>query len=148
MDITFMDLVPGHTVTLIGWELDQYALRVRYEVRPPIDGQPPPREARWSLSGIDDLGTKYLSVGGASGVSPDGECSEGLESVQPPDSAATYIDVLVEPAVKDASRHVVRIELLDRDISAATQSASAQTSSAADSGPCPGPATPHDQPEP
>lgn len=109
LDATYEDLVPGRTVTLINWAIDQYALRVIYTVNPPIHGHPPPG-TRWELSGSDDLGNEYLSVGGASGLSHDRERTEGVESMQLPDPSATYLDLVLESGVETGPRHVLRIE--------------------------------------
>src|SRR5687767_13426380 len=56
--------LPGHELHLIRLATDQHALRLEYEITPPL-----PRSARifWGWSAHDDLGNEYLAAGGAFG---------------------------------------------------------------------------------
>jgi hypothetical protein len=72
--------LPGHELHLVRLDMDQHALRLEYEITPPL-----PRSARifWGWSARDDLGNEYLAAGGAFGPSPDREATAGVLSLTP-----------------------------------------------------------------
>jgi hypothetical protein len=109
LDALYEDLVPGRAVRLIGWEIDQYALRVIYGVDPPLEANQP--ATPWELSGSDDLGNDYLPLGGAFGLARDREHTEGVQSLQLPHPSANYVDLVLQSAASTGRRHILRIEL-------------------------------------
>jgi hypothetical protein len=73
--------------------VDAFALRVRYEISPPLERGDPARYA-WLLLGQDDLGNQYDEGGGAYGLSADGSRTEGVRSLLPlPASTAAWLDL-------------------------------------------------------
>jgi len=94
--------------------VDEFAIRVDYEIRPPILERPTPINSTWLLCGEDDLGNEYTSAGGAFGLSPDSEFTEGVHSLQPTrHQKATYIEVGFNgPDDPDETpRHFIKVPL-------------------------------------
>ena len=88
------DLVPGRSVLVKDVGVDGYAIRVRYEIRPPILERPTPVDSTWLLHATDDLGNEYESAGGAFGISAQGTFTEGVHSLQPvPAAGASHLDL-------------------------------------------------------
>lgn len=88
---------------------------MRYETRPPIVERPTPPTSRWLLAGADDLGNEYESAGGAFGLSPDREFTEGVQSLQPtPHAGASHIDlgfIGPESGHDEVPQRVIRVRL-------------------------------------
>lgn len=108
------DLLPGRSLLVKQFDVDEYAMRVSFEVRPPIETpRREPERTTWLLHGRDDLGHEYLDGGGAFGLSPDGTFTEGVESLQPPPPAeASYVDLeFLRPDDIEVPRHVIRVRL-------------------------------------
>ena len=76
------DLLPGRSPLVKDVGVDDYAIRVRYEIRPPILERPTPIVSTWLPHGTDDLGNEYESAGGAFGLAARGTCIEGVHSLQ------------------------------------------------------------------
>jgi hypothetical protein len=94
MDITLSDLFPGRLFRVTGAGIDRHGLRVQYEITPPL-GEDDWIYVAWLLSGRDDVGTVYDSIGGASGLSRDGQSTTGIHSLGPPPvPEASWIDVV------------------------------------------------------
>jgi hypothetical protein len=107
-------LLPGRSLFVKQLEVDEFAIRVAYEVRPPIVERPTPIDSIWLLCGTDDLGNEYTSAGGAFGVAPDGTYTEGVHSLQPtPHEKASYIELgfIVAADPEETPRRVVKVPL-------------------------------------
>lgn len=117
LDVAVPELLAGRTVRLTAAEVGQDGVSVRYEVRPLIPpGVGPPRADRdWYLTARDDVGTAYLSAGGARGPARDGDYTSGVESVSPgPPPDASWIELLFFPEVDpepSPPRHELRLDL-------------------------------------
>jgi hypothetical protein len=72
-------LLPGHTVRLVAVGVDEYALRIDYEIQPPVGSG----SLTWPSIAEDDVGTSYLPGGGAYGPSEDGDLTLGTLSTMP-----------------------------------------------------------------
>ena len=109
------DLLPGRSLLVRDVGVDEYAVRVRYEIRPPILDRPTPIDSTWLLHGTDDLGNQYESAGGAFGLSADGTFTEGVHSLLPlPAPDASHLDLgFIGPREleDERPRHVIRVEL-------------------------------------
>lgn len=72
--------LPGHELHLIRLAVDDHALRLEYEITPPL-----PKAARifWGWSARDDLGNEYLAAGGAFGPSSERDATAGVLSLTP-----------------------------------------------------------------
>jgi hypothetical protein len=110
------DLLPGHSLLLKDFAVDEFAIRVQYEIRPPVVQTPTPLNATWLLAAIDDLGNEYTSAGGAFGLSADETFTDGVHSLQPLAArGATFIDLrFIGPNDLDEEatpEHVIRVQL-------------------------------------
>jgi hypothetical protein len=73
-------LLPGHQVSVVGVGVDEYAIRIDYEIQPAITlGL-----LAWPSAAEDDVGTSYLPAGGACGASEDGDITLRTLSTKPP----------------------------------------------------------------
>jgi hypothetical protein len=92
--IMLPDPFPGRLFRVKGVGIDRHTLRVQYEITPPL-GPDDWGCLAWLLSGRDDVGTTYEGVGGTSGISEDGQRTEGIHSLGPlPVPEASSIDVI------------------------------------------------------
>ena len=95
------DLVPGHKLSVTEVGLDVVAVRVEYEIVPPL--------ARgilgfsWFGEARDDLGNRYEDVGSAFGPSADGERTEGTLSLPLPVPEASVLYVRLLPGNDSAA---------------------------------------------
>jgi hypothetical protein len=109
------DLLPGRSLLVKDVGVDEHAIRLRYEIRPPILERPTPADSIWLLHGIDDLGNRYESAGGAFGLSADGTFTEGVHSLQPfPAPGASHLDlgfIGASELEEERPRHVIRVDL-------------------------------------
>ena len=62
------DFLPGRSFLIKHLTVDDFAIRVQYEIRPPVVERPTPANAIWLLAAMDDLGNEYTSTGGAFGL--------------------------------------------------------------------------------
>jgi hypothetical protein len=107
-------LLAGRSLDVKELIVDEFAIRVNYEIRPPIRERPTSRENTWMLCGTDDLGNEYASAGGAFGTSRDGTCTEGVHSLVPtPHREASYINLgfLACEDLEEKPRQVIRVQL-------------------------------------
>jgi hypothetical protein len=118
------DVPPGHAIRIKAIGVAEDALRLLYEITPPIN----PRgwedaikddavQDIWLLSGIDSLGNLYASGGGAYGVVADGETTEGVHSLVPaPPPGAEWLDIAFHAAASEEPwerlRYVLRVSRL------------------------------------
>lgn len=132
LDVAIRGLLPERELRVKAVGVDEYALRLVYEVMPPIavhGWEDAIKEEAvafiWLLSGQDDLGNRYEDGGGAYGLAEDGTKTEGVHSLQPvPAPNASWIDLAFIPASEESSwenaRFVLRVrfpleaELLSR----------------------------------
>jgi hypothetical protein len=109
------DLLPGRSLLVKDVGVDEHAVRVRYEIRPPILERPAPTDSTWLLHGTDELGNRYESAGGAFGLSADGTFTEGVHSLQPlPAPEVSFLDLgFIGPGELEGERprHVIRVQL-------------------------------------
>jgi len=90
-DISCPDLLVGHELRVVGVGIDQYAIRLKYRITPPLPnsrpsdpptpGWTPP--VSWAWHARDDLGNRYAQAGGAYGLSHDEQSIEGVFSLVP-----------------------------------------------------------------
>lgn len=115
IDETLEDFLPGRSLLVKAVEVDEVGIQVRYEVRPPIAERPTPRDASWLLSATDDRGNDYVSAGGAYGVAPTGEFSEGVHTLTPsPQPGTAFVDIgFIGPASgeDEEPQHEIRVRL-------------------------------------
>jgi len=125
MNIVIRDLLPDRVLRVTAIDLDEYALKVRYKIIPPVN----PRlegvsegsllQYAWYLAGRDDLGNQYDSGGGAYGLAADGQSTEGVHSLIPvPAASASWLDIAFYTDTAagsqdpfESARYVLRIEL-------------------------------------
>jgi hypothetical protein len=110
------DLLPGRSLLVTRVGVDQVAIRVRYEIRPPvplIGDEDRIACVAWLLNARDDAGGEYTDWGGAFGASPDGTFTDGVRSLQPvPPPGATFLNLEFAPSEGvDAQRVVLRVPL-------------------------------------
>lgn len=72
--------LPGHELHLSRLAADEHALRLEYEITPPLPKSAP---IFWGWSARDDLGNEYLAAGGAFGLSSEREATTGVLSLTP-----------------------------------------------------------------
>ena len=61
------DFLPGRSFLIKHLTVDDFAIRVQNEIRPPVVERRP-RNAIWLLAAMDDLGNECRSTGGAFGL--------------------------------------------------------------------------------
>jgi hypothetical protein len=109
------DLLPGRSLLIKDVVVDDHAIRVRYEVRPPIFERPTSVDSTWLVYGADDLGNEYESAGGAFGLSTEGTFTEGVHSLTPlPAAGASHLDLAFmgpRELEDERPRHVIRVQL-------------------------------------
>ena len=110
------DLLPGFALTVKQVGVDRFAIRVRYEIRPPVTSNQPEHAeatAAWFLHATDSTGHRYQEGGGAFGISPDGSFTEGVRSLQPaPAKEVEFIDLeFISPHDLDDPRRVLRVQV-------------------------------------
>ena len=109
------NLLPGRTVIVTEVSADRFALRVRYEIHPPVGSVEPEQAAAvsWLLHATDDTGRKYQDGGGAFGTSPDGSHTEGVRSLQPaPSEDARVVELeFISPERFTEPVRVLRVPL-------------------------------------
>jgi hypothetical protein len=86
--------MPGHSLSFVEVAVDDYAVRIEYEIVPAVAVRVP--GLGWSGCGRDDLGNEYEDVGGAYGQSADGERTEGTLSMPLPVPDAKVLDVRLQ----------------------------------------------------
>jgi hypothetical protein len=78
------NLVPGHVFLVSELTVDAHAIRVRYNLAPPLPksatGKP---SVFWVVEAVDNLGNRYQDAGGAYGLSADGRKTRGVLSLSP-----------------------------------------------------------------
>jgi hypothetical protein len=119
INYTCSDLLPGQVSEVV---CDSFAIRIEYTITPPL---PPANfEARdvpisWAYHAMDNVGTHYTECGGAYGLCPDGECTQGVLSLQPlPPPEAHSLHIVLNPEV--ASIPVPRQCTFDVDLIASS----------------------------
>lgn len=107
IDRQCLDLIPDRRLYLTRIMLDEHAIRIEYTIAPTLPvwdrarDQPP---IHWLWQAVDDLGNRYIDCGGAYGVSPDGESTEGVLSLQPlPPPEARSLRVVLSPWFENES---------------------------------------------
>lgn len=102
-DIALDDLIPHGVVRITAIGIDQFTLRVEYEVAPLIPAsddrvaREDPGQYVWVLTGKDNLGNNYEHGGGTTGPADDMQCTQGVESLlNPPAPDASWIDLFLE----------------------------------------------------
>jgi len=123
MDVPIRDLLPGRVLRVTAVGIDESALRVRYEVTPPINPggwedaiKPEAVQYIWILTGHDNLGNQYEDWGGAVGLSSDSRRSLGERSLTPlPVSHASWLDLaftsLSDDRLSVQPSHILRVNL-------------------------------------
>ena len=83
LDIRVEGLLPrGHVLCLRAVGMDEHAVRLLYEIEPPIErGRLWPDMCLWLLTARDNLGTEYDDASGTIGTAPDGETTDGVRSL-------------------------------------------------------------------
>jgi len=81
-------------ITLRELYVDEHAVRVEYEIRPPVVSLEDRHSTLRLTSGKDDLGGIYGEAGGAYGLSDDGSYTRGVRSLQPiPAQGVSWIEL-------------------------------------------------------
>src|SRR6266542_2103980 len=92
------DLLPGRALRFRELRLDRYAIRLEYEITPPLParGEGDPPSVWWVNSAEDDLGGQYVDGGGGYGPAKDGQKTTGEFSFTPlPAAGATTLRVRI-----------------------------------------------------
>ncbi len=123
LDVTLGELLPGRALRLTALGVDAVALRLWYEVTPPLAPvnwddvrADEAADGVWFLWGSDDRGNEYLDGGGAHGPTADGRRTEGVHSLLPlPAADAAWLD-LAFASPRDAQpfewpRYTLRVHL-------------------------------------
>jgi hypothetical protein len=118
VDETIDGLIPGHTLLVKELGVDDFGIRLSYEIRPPLpqfDPREPPLHV-WYLFGQDDTGHEYDERGGAFGLSEDGTFTEGVRTLHPkPDPKAVSVTLeFSAPDQIDTPDRVLSIRLPER----------------------------------
>lgn len=118
LDVVIRDLLPERTLRVTSVGMDEYALRVEYEITPPINPagwedaiKEGAAQYVWYLSGHDNLGNEYDDWGGAYGLSPDGQRTEGVRSLPLPAANASWLDLGFSSPDDEQPRYVLRVNL-------------------------------------
>ena len=111
VDVSITMLVPARVLRLTSIAiLPTYdVVRIEYEMTPPMDPldwaaddaahEAWARRNDWLLAGRDDQGAEYDDWGGARGLTPDGETTDGERDLHPaPPSNATWLDITFHAA--------------------------------------------------
>jgi hypothetical protein len=95
LDATIDGLLPAPwQLTVREFYIDEYAIRVRYEIRPVVRDDDIWSVIPWVMTGEDDQGGTYAEAGGAFGDSVDGSYTEGERSLSPiPPEDSSWIDL-------------------------------------------------------
>lgn len=94
-------LIPDRTLRVTELVLDEQAIRVEYAISPALPDWNHARDLpsiTWDWRAHDDLGTAYEQAGGAYGVPPGSEDTEGVLSLTPlPPPGARVLTVVLNP---------------------------------------------------
>lgn len=121
LDISLPHLLPERVVHLSALGIDEHALRIRYEVTPPLEPGGYSMEGwlarnHWYISARDDRGNLYEDGGGGAGLSADGMRTEGVHSLlELPPADTSWLEIAfhrADDAVSmDHPAHVVRLKM-------------------------------------
>jgi hypothetical protein len=93
-----------YTLDIRDLYLDEYAIRINYQVTPPVPRPNPENDSllfTWYGYAVDNLGTQYNSCGGACGTSTNGQFTEGVLSFIPVMTEDILFLEFLTPLLKD-----------------------------------------------
>jgi len=102
VDHTCFDVIPQRVLHVTEVWFDQY-IRIEYTITPPLPivdvATKEVLHIAWLWHAVDGLGNTYTDCGGAYGLAEDGQCTQGVLSLQPlPPLEAQWLRIVLTPS--------------------------------------------------